>query len=315
MPTFSFTWTDAALFGLTAGLIATIALIGRSSSSQSKKSVLDSSRTNQSQSSKKSKKKNKPKKSPPQPSSQTTIGSNQKSEPRHTDERKASPPKSSNPSPKPISEPKKKKIQQPQIPKLDDNEFPTLANLTGMSAVRAKESKDVPIAERRRANAPKTAVDDMIDEEVEKPVQMARVMAIVEPEPKIILNQESDPEDGWEKVPNSKKPRGAGSAMSTTSSSVSRSAVPKQSNADSSSAASTKRQRQNAKKKEAAKSIKEAEEAERLSRLASYKRQQENERIRSQATGSTKPTGQNSNNPSGAKQDSKLAPNGQLIWE
>ncbi|EGG02834.1 uncharacterized protein MELLADRAFT_72702 [Melampsora larici-populina 98AG31] len=163
--------------------------------------------------------------------------------------------------------------------------------------------------------ARKTKVDDMIDEEVEKPIKMARVMKIVEESSGSSLAEETEVEDGWEKVPDGKKSRGPKSItlkMSTVS--TPNATGPPGSSTSNTTTAVTKRQRQNAKKKEAAKAAKEAEEAERLGRLSAHKRQQERIRMNEQSSSASNNRSSKSKEVSGGMKAS-IADDGKLIWE
>ncbi|OAV92327.1 hypothetical protein PTTG_03910 [Puccinia triticina 1-1 BBBD Race 1] len=335
MPTITLSWTDLALFALTAGLIGGIVLIGRSNSnvttaSNQKKGTAASKK-------KKKAKKGEPISSPPPPSSSVKRQQNpahspsvkledspaQSSPPaqsitppeNHTDsspvvqsqtveaKRVSAPPAQSQTS-------QKKKAGKKPTETINDQDFPPLATGKDESNNKTNSNKPKrPFAERHQQPVRKTIVDDMIDEDVQKPLKMARVMNIVNPEPKTPLSPASEPDDGWEKVPDSKRSRTNGITISIgTGSSAQPASKPK----PVSEQATSKRQRQNAKKKEAAKALKAAEEAERLSHLSAHKREQERMRMNAQ-TRSPQPS---SIKPAGKKvATASVAEDGRLIWE
>lgn len=328
MPTFTLSWADLALFGLTAGLIGGIVLVGRSSSPFNGTTPSIHKNTIQSKKKKKAKKGNTSSRpSPPaslverheNPKESSSLAQPAVVTPESVPD---TPPDSQAQAVEPSQAPapphanqsqtaKKKKVSKKAADKINDQEFPPIAATKNETHNAIQNKPKRPFAERHQQPVRKTIVDDMIDEDVQKPLKMARVMNIVGPEPEDPVLAPSDPEDGWEKVPDSKRPRPNGISISIGSaSSVPTSSKPKQA----SEQAPSKRQRQNAKKKEAAKALKAAEEAERLSHLSAHKREQERLRMNAQTRSpqpiatSTKPTGKKVASAS-------IAEDGRLIWE
>ncbi|KAI9627565.1 hypothetical protein KEM48_009778 [Puccinia striiformis f. sp. tritici PST-130] len=333
MPTLTLSWTDLALFGLTAGLIGGIVLIGRSNSSSNGITASSDQKKSNNSSSKKKKKAKKGESGPsPAPPSTSSVVKRQEitkktpspPEPVSTPQSiPDSPPTpepevvvESKPSPDPSSAPfqkvQKKKAGKKHTESINHQDFPPLVASKDETNNKSNQPKPKrPFAETHQRPVPKTIVDDMIDEDVEKPLKMARVMNILGPEPDVPLSPTSDPEDGWEKVPDSKRSRTNGITITIGSSS---SAAPTSKPKPVSDGATSKRQRQNAKKKEAAKAQKAAEEAERLSHLSSHKREQERIRMNAQ-TRSPQPN-PTSTKPSGKKiASASVAEDGRLIWE
>jgi len=327
MPTFTLSWTDLALFGLTAGLIGGIVLVGRSNSPPNGTTPSNHKKTIQSKKKKKAKKgdtSSRP--SPPaslverheHPKESSSIAQpaviTPESVPDTPPDPQAQPVEPSQAPAPPHAQSqtaKKKKVSKKAADKINDQEFPPLAPAKNETNQVNQNKPKRPYAERHQQPARKTIVDDMIDEDVQKPLKMARVMNIVGPEPEDPVLAPSDPEDGWEKVSDSKRSRPNGISISIGStSSVPTSSKPKQA----SEQALSKRQRQNAKKKEAAKALKAAEEAERLSHLSAHKREQERLRMNAQ-TRSPQPSA-TSTKPTGKKLASaSIAEDGRLIWE
>ncbi|EFP82342.1 hypothetical protein PGT21_026696 [Puccinia graminis f. sp. tritici] len=323
MPTLTLSWTDLALFGLTAGLIGGIVLIGRSNSSPNVTGPHNLKKNAAPKKKKKPKKGGEPISSPPlsSPSAKRRESSAQSpppTQPITTPESHPEPPsavQSQAVEAKPATGPspaQKKKAAKKAADTINDQDFPPLASAKDESHNKTNQNKPKrPFAERHQQPVRKTIVDDMIDEDVQKPLKMARVMNIVNPESEAPLSPASDPEDGWEKVPDSKRSRTTGISISIgTGSSGQPAAKPKQA----AEQATSKRQRQNAKKKEAAKALKAAEEAERLSHLSAHKREQERIRMNAQ-TRSPQPSA-TSSKPLGKKVASaSVAEDGRLIWE
>ncbi|KAA1083116.1 hypothetical protein PGT21_025397 [Puccinia graminis f. sp. tritici] len=328
MPTLTLSWTDLALFGLTAGLIGGIVLIGRSNSSPNVTGPHNLKKNAAPKKKKKAKKGGEPISSPPlsSPSAKRRESSAQSpppTQPITTPESHPEPPSAvqsqaveakpaTGPSPAQPQKAQKKKAAKKAADTINDQDFPPLASAKDESHNKTNQNKPKrPFAERHQQPVRKTIVDDMIDEDVQKPLKMARVMNIVNPESEAPLSPASDPEDGWEKVPDSKRSRTTGISISIgTGSSGQPAAKPKQA----AEQATSKRQRQNAKKKEAAKALKAAEEAERLSHLSAHKREQERIRMNAQ-TRSPQPSA-TSSKPLGKKVASaSVAEDGRLIWE
>ncbi|MBW0508477.1 hypothetical protein O181_048192 [Austropuccinia psidii MF-1] len=291
MPTITFSWTDLTLFLFTTTFIGIIFFIGRPN-------AWTPSTNNSSKKTSNKKKKNSNKKNPNNlnqifnnsTNSPTSSASNQSSPSKVEFDQKSSFDTKIQKTHQ-ITKPSNKKTNLVPLPinPLQESEFPPLSKQNDQQQIKSTNNPMRPFAERARQPAPKTMVDDMLDPDIEKPLKMARVMSVVDQEPKLapfVIQQEpelapvvdSDLENGWEKVPDSKKSRNSTAANSVISS-VSR---PTSSSHSQPTSAQTKRQRQNAKKKEAAKTLKASEEAERLNRLSTYKGQQEQVRMNAQ---------------------------------
>lgn len=321
MPTITLSWTDLALVALTAGVIGGVALAGsqtRSTSSSSSNPSLINDSSNKSKGNKK--KKAKSKKNESSTASSSALPSPKLAETKVESVSVSKPP---------VSQKKKKAKEEESYVKKgtpvgpDAKEFPPLGSSTGKSTTSDSAKKEVaekvesnptrPFAERMQVPARKTKVDDMIDEEVEKPIKMARVMKIVEESSGSSLAEETEVEDGWEKVPDGRKSRGGKSITLKMSTVSTPTTAPPGSSASHTTTAVTKRQRQNAKKKEAAKAAKEAEEAERLGRLSAHKRQQERIRMNEQSSGGSNRSNKSKEVSGGMK--ASIADDGKLIWE
>jgi len=246
--------------------------------------------------------------------------------------------------------PKKETNAQTQSKKgassrISKEEFPPLSASTDAksngNSGPSSSSAPRPLAERLAKPARKTAVDDMLDRDIEPEKTFSRTMRIVKPgsSTPTLLDEEVQGEDGatdrtgkteyddfgnvvekedeWERVPSSsgKKsgshtPSTFGGSSYTSSSSAIRS-IPGMTEP-------TKKQRQNAARAAAQKAAKDAAEQERLRKLASHKRGLERERMEIQDKERQKLKGQqqqrtNKDTLSGGM-TAKVV-DGSLIWE
>lgn len=339
MPTLTLSWTDLALMALTAGLIGGIVLVGRTSSQAGSMNGKSHQKKGAAQSKKKKKAKALPSSGPPPPPSASSavvdphhhhhhpptpsppslsVPAQPETAPEPTP---AEPPPSATPSlpvqAQSLAAKKKKGAAKKAAQSISHEEFPPLnAAKDEQHQANQTHKPKRPFAERHQPPVRKTIVDDMIDPDVQNPLKMARVMNIVGPEPEDSLSPASDAEDGWEKVPDSKRSRATGITISIGSTSAAAPSGKPKPTSSTSEQALSKRQRQNARKKEAAKALKLAQEADRLSHLSAHKREQERLRMNAQTARSPHPTNATSPKPSGKKVASaSIAEDGRLIWE
>lgn len=319
MPTITLSWTDLALFALTAGLIGGIVIIGRSNVLPPRTNIASDpkKRTTTTTTSTKRKKnrskKNLPSTQDPPPTTSSVIDrDNPPIQHSSSQQTLNNHPPTSLPA---VSQADRNPSRNDlSAPKIDDREFPPLLAGTAKSSLTKNQAKPKrPFAERHQPPARKTVVDDMIDPDVQKPLKMARVMNIIGPEPPLSTHSISDPEDGWEKVPDSKRTR-VTSNPSRPALTPSRPTNTSSTNSNSEQKLS-KRQRQNAKKKEAAKAIKAAQELERLNQLTSHKREKELLRMNAQTHQTHSSSSKPGSKQTGGGMKAGFGEDGRLIWE
>ncbi|KAG0148006.1 hypothetical protein CROQUDRAFT_655362 [Cronartium quercuum f. sp. fusiforme G11] len=317
MPTLTLSWTDIALVLLTASVIGGAAIAGSHIRPTSESASGGTEVKNKARATKK-KKNSRAKKTAPrteaEPLPSPTSSGPPSPEPELEEPKKQT-------KPEPVNAAKAGSKKKPVRSTIDEQEFPPLvapvppfSPKPSNDTERSESNPTRPFAERMQAPVRKTKVDDMIDEDVERPVRMARVMKIVDESSGASSVAESDAEDGWEKVSDGKKSRGGGKTMTLKMSTTGSVGAARPPGSASTTAAASKRQRQNAKKKEAAKAAKAAEEAERLGRLSAHKRQQERVRINEQAGRSTSSSTSKSKEVGGGMKAS-IGEDGRLIWE
>jgi hypothetical protein len=178
MPTLTLSWTDLALFGLTAGLIGGIVLIGRSNSSPNVTAPNNQKKGAAPKKKKKAKKGGEPISSPPlfSPSAKRRESSGQSpapTQPITTPESHPEPPpvvqsqaveaeRATGPSAAQPQKVPKKKAGKKAADTINDQDFPPLAAAKDESNNKSNQNKPKrPFAERHQQPVRKTIVDDM----------------------------------------------------------------------------------------------------------------------------------------------------------